>query len=192
MDNNTQYKICPNCQSYIQGNSNFCGICGHQFVYQQPQQYIQYPYQQTQPQYVPQYITQTVVAPSPKFGYILGILSSIVMLVCCFLPYAYVEAFGYRESITFFDFKPDVYFFIGVAFLGFAASVGQSFIGTFIMGIFGCIISVAEFFNFQDNIQVNANEYAGFIHNSFGIYLSIIGSVVLFISSFIILSEKDN
>lgn len=51
MDNNTQYKICPNCGNYLSSTVRFCGKC--KYVFQDMQhQYQQPQYNQTiQPQY---------------------------------------------------------------------------------------------------------------------------------------------
>jgi uncharacterized OB-fold protein len=61
MDNNTQYKICPNCGNYLSSTVRFCGNCNYIFEqtqYYQQQTMYQQPYMQY---YQPQPGPRTVV-----------------------------------------------------------------------------------------------------------------------------------
>ena len=112
--------FCPHCGNNVADNTKFCPYCGATMEQQAPAAAPQQPpvggpasyapQQNSVPNYgapqqtpyVPNYAAAQKAA-KPKYMNPIALIAAAVTLIAMFLPFMSVSAFGYSQSVSFFD-----------------------------------------------------------------------------------------
>lgn len=156
--------FCEKCGSEVNGNDEFCASCG-----------------------------APVAKETKKAGFSIDMLkfemgkSNIIALVSCalmflmvFLPYATVEFFGMKESVSLID--GDGIFFIILAVCGIVAALMGLKKALIVLGAIACVLCVIEVASFADAVK---GGYDDLIKKGLGFWLMILSSVGLLAAPFV-------
>lgn len=111
---------------------------------------------------------------------IIGLVGSILILICVFLPFAKASVYGFSASVTLMD-GSDGKLFLAIAILGAIFSFMNKKIPVLIVGVVSCLFTVIEISSFADKASYNLEKGAGF-------WVMVIGSIVLLVAG--ILGKK--
>lgn len=168
------YMVCPNCNQYILYGSAFCNYCGFRFQYQQS------------------YPQQSKKIPYISVGLVIGIISTVMVIISTFLPYIKISALGYNQtmSIVRSEFGKLVIFLAVCAIITASLKTG---IPTTIIGILMSVISIMKMFDFEDYVSdlvIDGFDMSGFVSKGSGCYMMLIFSIFVLISGVILIIEK--
>lgn len=117
-----------------------------------------------------------------KKSNLVALISSALMIIMTFLPYATVEVFGMSESATLID--GDGIFFIIIALCGIAAGLAGEKKWILGVGIAGCALALFEVIDFADaSSQLGAA--SDMLSRGIGFYLMIVSAAGLVAAPFV-------
>lgn len=110
----------------------------------------------------------------------IAVVSSILMIICVFLPYVKVSVLGVVSSETLIS--GDGWFFIGIAIIALVFGVKGKDNGVMVMGIIAAALTFVEVINFSNTID--EMDFGYLLERGSGYYLMIASTIALVISGF--------
>lgn len=196
MDNNMQFRTCPNCGKQVNVTHPSCWSCGMTFYnqpVQQPQQmYYQQPQynynQQMQYQYTPQFYQQPQINPN-LIGNIISLVGLCLCLVAVFLPYISVNVLGYSQAPNMFEMtSSDAYIILGICVINAIVLICRCKkfgIDTLVSGAILLFFAIFHANNVSSKID-ELGEYSGFAKTGSGLYLLVIGALLVLIGGIVL------
>lgn len=182
------YVLCPGCKNYEYRNMPKCRRCGYVFIPQQQIQY-QYPLGYEQPRQYQQIYMDPFI-----FGIIISVIGFVSCIISVFLPYVKISAFGYEESINLFDNSFDAYIILLICVIGSIVCLCKCktfTVDALISGIVLLAFSIYHINNATEKID-GLGEYSGFTKVGSGLYLFVIGSIVVTIGGIALCITNNN
>ena len=193
--------FCGNCGNKIIEGKKFCVNCGERVsedssninVVEQPQNTIseQYSYngmghQNSMMANSQQDMTEKMIAR------VMSIMGCILVIISEFIPYLKVNVLMYTESACLFDIGEgtDAFVLLIMTVIAFVFTFAKEkhlvIIGAVMVGF-----TILVRFTIGSDIEENVGEYADMIEYGAGAYLSIIGSILVFIAGLISPATKS-
>ncbi len=122
------------------------------------------------------------------YSFIAGIVGCLINIISVFCPYASIELWGFKESVSLFDFDDptgrDGIFFLILGIILIALFIFKKAIPTIIFAVINLILLFVEMGNNEDLKDMGAKLGAGY-------YLLLIGSIIVMIASVTLLIGKQ-
>ena len=170
--------FCGKCGNEINENEGFCANCGEPIA------------NQITPDETSAYTPDTSSVSTTGFKFdskkanLIAIVSSVIMFIMTFLPYATLEFMGMSESITLTTDGGDGIFFIIIALLGLFLGLLGNKKGLIVVGIIACALTLFEVIDFA-NIADEMGAYSDMLSRGIGFWLMILSSAGLLASPFV-------
>ena len=179
--------FCPHCGNNVADNTKFCPYCGATMEQQAP---AAAPQQNSVPNYgapqqtpyVPNYAAAQKAA-KPKYMNPIALIAAAVTLIAMFLPFMSVSAFGYSQSVSFFDCMgtgdPMIWLILlMVAVVVILQLVKAPQVPSIVLAALSLVFLLIE-------IGVAANqlgEFSSMVSYSLGFWLMLVGLIVIIVS----------
>lgn len=170
--------FCGKCGNEVNENEGFCANCGEPITSQDTTDKVS--------AYTPD--TTTGSATGFKFDLkkanIIALVSSAIMIIMTFLPYASVEFMGMSESVSLTSEGGDGIFFIIIALLGIVFGLLSNKKALIVVGGIACALMLFEVISFADFAD-EMGAYSDFLSKGIGFWLMILSSVGLLAAPFV-------
>lgn len=181
MNNNMQFRICPNCGRQVNVAHPSCWSCG-MALYQQPMPQMYY-----QQQYQFQQFHNKNIKVLDIIGMVVSLIGFVMSIIAVFLPYISIDVFGYSQKASVVETTNDTYIILGLCAIGIivvACRCKTYGIDTMLISV---ILIFITFFHINNiKTKLDEIEYSGFVKIGSGIYLLLISGIIILIGGIIL------
>lgn len=172
--------FCPKCGNQLEEGATSCNACGAQITNANSNPAGgAAPFQNTTSSSYQYSGTGTSGIPMPanqnlSLFDLIVLIGAAAMILACFLPYASVSVFDYKESVSLFD-GSDGWFFMGVAVLVAVFTLIKKWGPQLVFSVIGAALMLYEISDTSDELEVLGD----LVSHGFGYYLLILSAIAM-------------